>query len=222
MSSIDSITGSSSAATTAATASNQLTGSKDEFLKLFMAQLQNQDPLDPKSGSDMVAQLAQFSSVEQATQTNSSLADLVAGQASTSTANMANLVGRTCDANATDFSIDPTKGGAPPPLDVSATGPMKGASIVITDATGKEIRRIPIPDGATSATLAWDGKTSAGATAPAGAYKISVDQGSTASSITARWQGRVDAVELTADGPRLRMGDVLVAPATISTIGASS
>ena len=37
--------------------------------------------------------------------------------------------------------------------------------------------------------------------------------------ITSQWHGRVDAVELTADGPRLRMGGVLLAPGDVRTIG---
>jgi len=38
------------------------------FLKLLVAQLQNQDPLQPQDGTQFVAQLAQFSSVEQEVQ----------------------------------------------------------------------------------------------------------------------------------------------------------
>ncbi|MBN1670900.1 MAG: flagellar hook capping protein [Kiritimatiellae bacterium] len=38
---------------------------KEEFLKLLIAQLQNQDPLDPMDNTAMVAQLAQFSALEQ-------------------------------------------------------------------------------------------------------------------------------------------------------------
>ena len=38
---------------------------KDSFLKLMMAQLQHQDPLEPMDNSQTIAQMAQFSSVEQ-------------------------------------------------------------------------------------------------------------------------------------------------------------
>lgn len=46
---------------------------KDEFLKLLVAQLKNQDPMNPQNGQEMAAQLAHFSSVEQLTQINETL-----------------------------------------------------------------------------------------------------------------------------------------------------
>lgn len=41
------------------------------FLKLFVAQLQNQDPLNPPEGTEFVSQLAQLTEVEQVTSINS-------------------------------------------------------------------------------------------------------------------------------------------------------
>ena len=46
---------------------------KDDFMKLLVAQLKNQDPMNPMDGKDMAAQLAQFSSVEQMMQLNTTV-----------------------------------------------------------------------------------------------------------------------------------------------------
>lgn len=53
---------------------------KDDFLKILMAQLQNQDPLNPMEDKDFVAQMAQFSSLEQITNMTASIEKLVAAQ----------------------------------------------------------------------------------------------------------------------------------------------
>ena len=46
---------------------------KDEFLKLLIAQLQNQDPMNPMQGDQMASELAQFSSLEQLQEINTTL-----------------------------------------------------------------------------------------------------------------------------------------------------
>jgi flagellar basal-body rod modification protein FlgD len=46
---------------------------RDEFLRLFVAQLKNQDPINPMDGKDLSAQLAQFSTVEQLISMNKTL-----------------------------------------------------------------------------------------------------------------------------------------------------
>ena len=58
-----------------ATAIGSSAVNKDEFLRLFVAQLKNQSPLDPLKGHEFIAQLAQFSSVEQLTNLNTSFAN---------------------------------------------------------------------------------------------------------------------------------------------------
>lgn len=223
MSSTTSITSPQAATSTAATASGAATsgalvGSESEFLQLFMAQLQNQDPLNPQDGADMVAQLAQFSSVEQETQTNTNLANLTATEASTANASLSSLVGRTCDAGLGSFTVtDPTK---IPPIDVSSSGAISGASVVVTDANGKQVASMPIPPG--GGTVQWNGKDSSGNAVAPGSYSISVSSGSTTTPITANWHDSIDAVDLTSSGSLLQMGGIQLAPSDITTIGAAA
>jgi flagellar basal-body rod modification protein FlgD len=59
------LTTAASAQTKKQTAGNTETVSKDEFLQLLVAQLKNQDPIDPVKNENFLAQLASFSSLEQ-------------------------------------------------------------------------------------------------------------------------------------------------------------
>jgi flagellar basal-body rod modification protein FlgD len=79
MSTVSSVTSTptATAALTAATdtATNPTsTLNQNDFLKLLVAQIQYQDPMNPQSNTDMAAQLAQFTSLQQATQSSTSLA----------------------------------------------------------------------------------------------------------------------------------------------------
>ena len=64
MSTVDPTSGASNTDITTAAQKTSTVG-KDEFLKLLVTQLQNQDPLDPVKNQDFIAQLAQFNSLEQ-------------------------------------------------------------------------------------------------------------------------------------------------------------
>lgn len=216
-SNVNSITGSSTSTDASSTTNKtQLKGTKDEFLKMFMAQLQNQDPMQPQDNSQMVAQLATFSQVEQAEQTNQQLSALTASQSSAANASMANLVGRDISASIGDTEIkDATK---IPPIDVK--GATKGASIVITDSNGKEIQRLNIPDG--GGTVKWDGKDKNGNLVAKGNYNISVDNPNSTTDVSATWSGKVDSLELQPTGSRLVMDGISFSPSSVTSIGAET
>src|SRR3712207_9031435 len=57
----------SPAATTQAAGGKNAELGKDQFLKLFVAQLQHQDPMNPMQDQDFMGQMASFSTLEQVT-----------------------------------------------------------------------------------------------------------------------------------------------------------
>jgi flagellar basal-body rod modification protein FlgD len=65
---------------------------KDDFLKLFVTQLQHQDPMSPMDNDQMVAQMSQLSTVEQLT--NMASANAVMAQTQAQSSAVA-LIGRT-------------------------------------------------------------------------------------------------------------------------------
>ena len=66
-----------------ASPTKQNTIDQEDFIKLFLAQLQFQDPLEPVDNREFLAQLAQFSSLEQSRQTSQNTNDLLAMNATT-------------------------------------------------------------------------------------------------------------------------------------------
>ena len=83
-----------SAAATAATSSSKTVLGKDEFLKMLIAQLKHQDPMNPMDGTAFTAQLAQFSSLEQLQNINTQLTSFTKQQQSLGSAQAVNLIGR--------------------------------------------------------------------------------------------------------------------------------
>ena len=73
---MNTIGGATSATTTTPTAPGSTLG-KDDFLKLFVTQLQHQDPMNPSDNSQFMAQMAQFSTLEQITNLSNATTQMV-------------------------------------------------------------------------------------------------------------------------------------------------
>lgn len=70
---------------------------KDEFLKILMAQLQNQDPLNPMEDKEFIAQMANFSSLEQMMNLSSSFEKFVANQNISPVIQYSHMIGKQVD-----------------------------------------------------------------------------------------------------------------------------
>ncbi|WP_206455294.1 flagellar hook assembly protein FlgD [Aurantimonas marina] len=103
--SIGAVTSTTPASTSAslATATSKNSLDYDAFLKLLVAEMSNQDPLNPTDSTEYIAQFASFSNVEQSIQTNKKLDSLMMVSALTQ-AN--SLIGRT--ATSADGSLSGT------------------------------------------------------------------------------------------------------------------
>lgn len=142
---------------------------KTQFLELMIAQMNNQDPLDPAKNEDFIAQLAQFSTVEGIENLNTSVADMSAALQSSLTMEAASLVGR--------FVMVPTNqgilqsNGMAGVVDVSSA--TANLQVEITTATGALVRKIDLgPQASGQMRFAWDGRTDAGEVSPPGIYRV--------------------------------------------------
>jgi flagellar basal-body rod modification protein FlgD len=67
---------------------------KDDFLKIFMTQLQNQDPTSPMDDKEFIAQMAQFSTLEQMTNMNSNLERFIQRQQQSQLISYSQFIGK--------------------------------------------------------------------------------------------------------------------------------
>lgn len=100
------------------TASQQL--GKDDFLKLLITQLSNQDPTNPMEDTQFIAQMAQFSSLEQMTNMNESFNKMAA---MINSSQAAATIGRTVDIDVGDTTargvVEATTMGSQPQVMVN-------------------------------------------------------------------------------------------------------
>ena len=105
---------------------------KDAFLQLLVTQLKNQDPLDPQDNSSYIAELAQFSSLEQMTNVAQSLEDLgkVVNNIDTSVlvGQLSGMIGKNIDWVETIHEADAE--GNPVSRETTLTGTVTGVTIV--------------------------------------------------------------------------------------------
>lgn len=164
--------GTSTAATSKANSTAQIMG-KDDFLRLFVTQLKNQNPLSPMDSTGFTSQLAQFSSLEQLTNINTGISNLTLYQNSMQNALATGLIGKTVKVSGSQTSL--TTGGAAD-INYSLTGNAAQVKMSISDANGKCVRQVILgPQNAGNATYSWDGKDNQGVALPSGTYTFKID-----------------------------------------------
>ncbi|MGB3212385.1 MAG: flagellar hook assembly protein FlgD [Desulforhopalus sp.] len=161
-------------ATTASTGTGTVTSSNDavmgkqDFLMLLVAQLQNQDPLNPDEPTEFTAQLAQFSSLEQLFTLNESMENMVTSNANSDRFSTLNTIGRDVAYNGSSFNFtgDPVEIGYQ--LDGQASQVtlfLQQNGVTVATLNGEELQT-------GSHYFTWDGQLDNDQVAPSGNYTM--------------------------------------------------
>jgi flagellar basal-body rod modification protein FlgD len=149
--------------------SSGATMGQSAFLKLFTTQLTNQDPTDPVKNEAFVAQLAQFSQLEATTAMKTSMESMVSTMSGDRMLGAASLIGKTVSVpdgpvTVTDTTVAQGVINLPSGADGIRLQVFNDKGVLVRSQI---IGAQPVGDF----TLAWDGMTDGGATAPNGTYR---------------------------------------------------
>ena len=205
----------STANTTANTAtSNSSSLGQADFLKLMTAQMKNQDPFDPVDNTQMVAQMAQFSSLAGITEMSSTLKAIADKLGATSMQDAVSYVGRTVLTEGT-VAYGRSTGGIAGAIELGADA--SNVTVSISDANGQLLHTADLgAQQAGTISYDWDGKTAAGADAGSGPFTVSVtaNDGTQAVAATGLVWAPVTSVSTTSGSPVLTLPGIREVPAS--------
>ena len=220
---ITDISGAAATGTAAADAAmKQSTGmNKDDFLKLFVTQLQNQDPLNPQDSSQFISQLAQLTQVEQAYNTNTNLQNILNQGGNSMAMASISMIGKQIEAAGSQVGL---QAGTPAAVNFNLGQAANQVTVSILDGTGTVVKTLTGgAKGAGEGSVAWDGTNNAGTALAPGAYSFSVaakDAGGTSITTTPLVKGRVDGVDLSGATPVLTIGNVKLNLTNVTSVSA--
>ncbi|HHL22186.1 MAG TPA: flagellar basal body rod modification protein [Aliiroseovarius sp.] len=149
-------------------ATSALSSDFETFLRMLTTQMQNQDPLKPIESSDFAVQLATFSGVEQQVRTNQLLEGLAGQMNLDGLSQLAGWVGMEARV-AAPAQFD----GAPVTLYPQPATAAQEAVLVVRDARGEVVERLPVP--VSTEPLTWAGAGANGTPRPAGLYSFELE-----------------------------------------------
>ncbi len=144
---------------------------KEDFLQLLVAQLSAQDPLNPMDSREFSAQLAQFSALEQMTNINTTLEDLVKAQQAMGNSSLISLIGKLVDIPGDSFEHTQ---GKTTNLTYSLNAEASTTKIEIYNSTGALVNTLNGPGAKGGNLTIWNGLDSQGNPVGSGFYTFKV------------------------------------------------
>jgi flagellar basal-body rod modification protein FlgD len=154
---------------------------QDDFLTLLVAQLQNQDPLNPSDATEFTAQLAQYSQLEQLFNLNKSMDQLAQAQNNSERLSALSLIGKEVVVEGADFTLE----GATAEIGYKVDGAASEVTLQIRNASGQTVATIDAKElGKGNHFVTWDGRDRNGNQLPPGDYKMVISAKSSGDSET--------------------------------------
>lgn len=181
---------------------------KDAFLKLMLAQMKNQDPTKPMESHEMAAQLAQFTSLEQLNNINSTLEGMKQSQAPAVGYQALNFIGKRVAGDSSKISR--AAGDTKHDVSFQLLGDATKVKLTVKDAEGKPVKTLEfgnLKKGENSAQ--WNGVSGDGTAARPGEYRVTIEAtGPTGQKVYAKteFDGKITGVNYTSQGPVLLVG----------------
>jgi flagellar basal-body rod modification protein FlgD len=163
-------TGTAAGGTSSATGSSQTLG-QDAFLQLLVTELQNQDPTSAQDPNTMITQMAQFSGLEQQTDTNTLLTSMQGQVSALFQAQSSSLIGT--NVQVTNNSLNLSGGTASIGIDMPSTA--ANVSLAIQNAAGQTVATLkPGAMAAGNQVVNWNGQSASGTQLPDGTYTVTI------------------------------------------------
>lgn len=145
---------------------------KDDFMKLFVTQLKNQDPLNPDKGAEMATKLATFNSLEQMMNMNKTLESLVTAQNSGRNLQLVSYIGKEVTVDGGRLAL---KNGKINESEFQLKTESTKTSLEIRDGSGSLVLEKELGTFETGKhTLQWDGKNNEGEPLSDGIYTYTI------------------------------------------------
>jgi flagellar basal-body rod modification protein FlgD len=212
--SVNSTTTANNAADLSKALGNNPAMGRDAFLKLLVAQLKNQDPLKPQDNSAFVAELAQFSSLEQSMGVNDRLDQMMLQNQGMANADVVNMVGKNATVKGSLITTDGSGIGVP--VAFTQDRASDKTTVQIQDASGKIVRTLDLGSRPTGISkITWDGRSDDGLVQPAGTYSVSVkanDADGGTVSVSQETTGTINGVAFDKGYPVLKLSNGVNAP----------
>ena len=142
------------------------------FLKLLIAQIQNQDPMAPMDASTMTAQMSQLNMVSSMANMNTSMTAMLSQMQSVNFMNQAALIGHSPAVAGNGIAFD---GENQVMLGANAENPLKSVVATITDSSGNVVNSVDLGNiNAGMSNFIWNGQNADGSTVPAGMYYLNL------------------------------------------------